>query len=309
MKDCCDYLYSLWKKCFKYTNKKLVQVEYTKMIPKNIQQKKINSEFFSPQSKEKKTTINFKETDSSTNKLTIIDDEIIFPQRYLNDYELDPSFKFEFTKKNIISFFESEIADKILFKSLVNKDGFDIYIKESGTIFHKEHPMVKMFYKLQKSSFYNKDINIKIIDEYMNNPEKRLSWDTSLTDYKIIEREKEDVYILHLISKSPLPFMSQREVVEKRYDFYENDIYYDFSSSVKDDFIPLDEDAVRITDHCSMYKIYDEGDYFSIVSITQMDTKYNLPNSLLSYQLPISYKKWYDSLINSINEDSQQNQE
>ena len=99
--------------------------------------------------------------------------------------------------------------------------------------------------------------------------------------------------------------MSEREIIDKRYDFYENDIYYDFSSSVKDDFIPLDEDVVRITDLCSMYKIYEEGDFFNIVSITQLDTKYNLPNSLLSFQLPVSYKKWYDALVNGINEDKQ----
>lgn len=309
MKECCDYLYNLWKNCFKYTNKKIVQVEYTKMIPKNIQQKKINSEFFSPQSKEKKTTINFKETDASTNKLTIIEEEIIFPSKYLNVFESDPSFKFEFSKKNILSFLESEIEDKTSFKSLVNKDGFDIYIKETGSIFHKDFPMVKMFYKIPKSVFNNKDINIKIIDEYMNTPEKRLAWDTSLTDYKIIEKEKDDVYVLHYICKSPLPFMSQRDIVDKRFDFYENDVYYDFSSSVNDDFIPLEDDIVRITDHCSMYKISEEEDSFNIVSLTQMDTKYNLPNSLLSYQLPINYKKWYDSLINGINEDSQTNQE
>ena len=165
--------------------------------------------------------------------------------------------------------------------------------------------MVKMFYQIPKSSFKSKDINVKLIDEYMNNPEKRLSWDTTLTEYKILEKEKNDVYIVHYICKSPLPFMSEREIIDKRYDFYENDIYYDFSSSVKDDFIPLDEDVVRITDLCSMYKIYEEGDFFNIISITQLDTKYNLPNSLLSFQLPVSYKKWYDALVNGINEDKQ----
>ena len=305
MKEFCEYLFCFWRKCFKFTNKKLAQIEYTKMSPKNNNQNKINSKFFPYQSKEKISTTNFKETDPLTNKLTIIEDEIIFPNKYLNNFELAPSFKFEFSRKNILSFFEKEIADNTTFKSLVNKDGFDIYIRETGSIFHNEFPMVKMFYQIPKSSFKSKDINVKLIDEYMNNPEKRLSWDTTLTEYKILEKEKNDVYIVHYICKSPLPFMSEREIIDKRYDFYENDIYYDFSSSVKDDFIPLDEDVVRITDLCSMYKIYEEGDFFNIVSITQMDTKYNLPNSLLSFQLPVSYKKWYDALVNGINEDKQ----
>ena len=102
--------------------------------------------------------------------------------------------------------------------------------------------------------------------------------------------------------------MSEREVVEKRYDFYENDIYYDFSSSVKEDYIPIDENIVRITDYCSLFKMYEENDNFYFVSITQLDTKYKLPNVMLSYQLPINYKKWYDSLVNAINELNESNE-
>jgi hypothetical protein len=29
-------------------------------------------------------------------------------------------------------------------------------------------------------------------------------------------------------------FVSERDVIDKRLDFYENDIYYDFSSSIND---------------------------------------------------------------------------
>ena len=197
------------------------------------------------------------------------------------------------------------------YKTLNNKDGFDIYIKESWSVFSSEFPMIKMFYKIPKSKFIKKDVNVKLIGQYMNVPEKRLSWDSAIRDYKIIERdkEKEDIYVAHYICKSPIMFVSERDVVDKRYDFYENDIYYDFSSSVKDDYIPLEENIVRMTDHCSMYKMYEEKDEFNFVSITQMDTKYKLPNAMLSYQLPLNYKKWYDSLINAINEEIAQNEQ
>ena len=167
--------------------------------------------------------------------------------------------------------------------------------------------MIKMFYKIPKSEFKIKNVNIKLIDKYMNNPEKRLSLDNSIKNYKIIEKEKDEIYLLHYICKSPMIFVSERDVVDKRFDFYENDIYYDFSSSVKDDYIPLEENIVRITDHCSLYKMYEEKDSFHFISITQVDTKYNLPNAMLSFQLPINYKKWYDSLINIMNEGSELN--
>ena len=66
----------------------------------------------------------------------------------------------------------------------------------------------------------------------------------------------------------------------------------------------MDEDIVRIDDHCSVCKIYEENDCFNIISITQVDTKFNVPPAMLSVQLPIKYKDWYDSMINEINEGS-----
>jgi len=226
-------------------------------------------------------------------------------------YESDFNFKFEFTKKNIINFIETEINDKTEYKPLVNKEGFDIYIKESGSIFSSEIPMIKMFYKLPKTKFKKNDTNVKLLEQYMDIPAKRLSWDSSIKEYKIIEKNKskEEIYLLYTIYKSPIIFVSERDIIEKRYDFFENGIYYDFASSVKDDYAPINENIVRITNHCSMYKMYEEGENFNFISISQIDTKYKLPKAMLSYQLPINYKKWYDSLLNSINDEIEINEQ
>ena len=320
MKEICETLFCFWKKCFKLESKKSNQVEYTKMLPKIRAKSRKHKEIFASPPSEK-NTLKFKEAESNTKlsileedsntKLSIVEEEIIFPLKYLNTTELNTNFKFEFSKKNLIEFIESEIKDTIQYKSLINKDGFDIYIKESGSIFSPEFPMIKMFYKIPKSKFKINDVNIKLIDKYMNIPEKRISWDTTIKDYKIIKKEKSkedgEVYLLHCIYKSPMIFVSERDVVEKRYDFYDNDIYYDFSSSVNENYIPLEENIVRMMDHCCVYKMYEEKEEINFISITQVDTKYNLPNAMLSYQLPINYKKWYDSLINSLNEQKIQN--
>ena len=53
--------------------------------------------------------------------------------------------------------------------------------------------------------------------------------------------------------------------------------------------------------------MYEEKDYFNFISITQVDTKFNMPNSVLSYQLPNNYKNWYDSLFKAINEQNKEN--
>jgi len=308
MKEICETLFCFWLKCFKFGTKK-VQVEYTKMLPKVHERKTIKTEFFTPLEKNN-SPLRFKETDELATKL-IVEEEIIFPTKYLNLYESDFNFKFEFTKKNIINFIETEINDKTEYKPLVNKEGFDIYIKESGSIFSSEIPMIKMFYKLPKTKFKKKDTNVKLLEQYMDIPAKRLSWDSSIKEYKIIEKNKskEEIYLLYTIYKSPIIFVSERDIIEKRYDFFENGIYYDFASSVKDDYAPINENIVRITNHCSMYKMYEEGENFNFISISQIDTKYKLPKAMLSYQLPINYKKWYDSLLNSINDEIEINEQ
>ena len=181
--------------------------------------------------------------------------------------------------------------------------------KESGSIFSSEFPMIKTFYKIPKTKFRKNEINIKLLEQFMNMPDKRLSWDSSIKEYKIIEKDKnkEELYLLYSIYKSPIIFVSERDSIEKRYDFFENDIYYDFASSVKDEFAPINENIVRITNHCSMYKMYEEGENIHFVSITQIDAKYKMPNVMMSYQLPLNYKKWYDSLINAINDEAELN--
>ena len=309
MKEICETLFCFWLKCFKFGTKK-VQVEYTKMLPKVQERKNKKTEFFAPLQKNI-GTLKFKETDELTTNLSIEEEEIVFPTKYLNTFESNFNFKFEFTKKNIINFIESEINDKTEYKSLVNKDGFDLYIKDTGGIFNSEFPMIKMFYKIPKKIFKKNDINIKLLEQYMDEPAKRLSWDNSIKEYKIIEKnkDKDEIYLLYTIYKSPIIFVSERDIIEKRFDFFENDIFYDFASSVKDDYAPINEDIVRITNHCSMYKMFQEGENFHFISITQIDTKYKLPKAMMSYQLPLNFKKWYDSLFKAINDENEINEQ
>ena len=304
MKDLCEKIFCFWKKWCKETNsnssKVAIESSSSKMIL-NLKKKDIVYSKLSTPSPDEKNVYKFKESESST-ILTI--EEIIFPKKYLNNTELNPSFNFEFTKEKIISFIEDEIKLNTGYVNLVNKNGFDIYIRKSGSIFNTEFPMIKMYYTIPKSMFIKKDINVKIIDQYMNEPEKRLKWDKSIREYKIIERQNSEVYLLYYICKSPMIFVSERDIIDKRYDFYVNDIYYDFSSSVNDSFVPIEEDIVRMTDHCSVCKIYEKDNNFNIISITQVDSQYSIPNAMLAVQLPIKYKEWYDSLINAINEEN-----
>lgn len=298
----CELIFCFWRKGCQKRAESLVSIESTKMLEN---EKDKDSYLHIKHNKNiSDTTLEIKESEIEMSTALPIAEDIIFPLNYLNETETSENFKFEFTKENILSFIEGEIKDNQNYRSLINKNGFDIYIKESGSIFCKDFPMIKMFYKIQKSVFKKNDITVQIIDNYMNDPEKRLKWDKSIRTYNIVEKHNKEVYLLNYIIKSPMIFVSERDAADKRYDFYENGIYYDFSSSVKDDLIPINEGVTRITDHCSLCKIYEENDCFNIISITQVDSKFPLPPAVLSTQLPNQYKNWYDGLINEINENS-----
>ena len=301
MKDLCERFFCFWRNWCKRPKESLVSIESSKLID-NQKEAEQYSTITSSQQIENTNSNEKKEIEMST-ALPLEEENSIFPQKYMNLTETSPDFKSIFTKEKMIKFIEDLINDKTSFTPLINKNGFDIYIKESGSIFSSQFPMIKMYYKIPKSSFTRQNVTVKLIDEYMNDPEKRLKFDNTIRAYKIIERVNTEVYLLHYICKSPMIFVSERDVVDKRYDFYEGEVYYDFSSSTKDDLIPLDENIVRITDHCSVCKIFEDNDGFNIISITQVDTKFNLPPTVMNTQLPTRYKEWYDALVNEINKE------
>ena len=299
MKNICENLFCFWRKWCKKKINSLVSIESSELI--SNEKKDIYSTITPTQQIENTTFIpNKPEIEMST--ALPIEEDIIFPPKYLNEAEENPNLKFEFTKENITKFIEDNINDKISFRSLINKDGFDIYIKESGSIFTSKIPLIKTYHKMPKSDFTRKDVTVKLIEKYMNDEELRLKWDKSIRYYKIIERQSDEVYILHYICKSPMIFVSERDIADKRYDYYIDGIYYDFSSSVKKDFVPEEEDVVRMDDYVSVFKLYEEEDCFTIIALSQIDTKITVPTPILTVQLPIKYKEWYDALVNKINE-------
>lgn len=289
MKNICENLFCFWRKCCK----KYINIESYKLISDE------KKEDITPTIEIENTTNN---TEIEMSTALPKEDIVIFPSKYLNEAEENPNLEFEFTQEKITKFIEDNINDTTFFRSLINKDGFDIYIKESGSIFTSTIPLIKTYHKMPKSDFTRKDVTVKLIEKYINDENLRIKWDKSIRYYKIIERQSDEVYVYHYICKSPMIFVSERDIVDKRYDYYIDGIYYNFSSSVKNDIVPEEENIIRMTDYVSIFKLYEEEECFTIIALTQVDAKFNIPLPLLSVQLPIKYKEWYDGLINEINE-------
>jgi len=64
-------------------------------------------------------------------------------------------------------------------------------------------------------------------------PELRISWDDSYKEYKKLDGDSE-VYAIRSWLKSPMFFISERDIIEKRIEFFKEPTYYNFASSLDD---------------------------------------------------------------------------
>ncbi len=67
-------------------------------------------------------------------------------------------------------------------------------------------------------------------------PEQRLTWDKSLKLFKRLEGN-DTAYVIRSWMLSPVVIISEREVIDKRFDFFYEGIYYNISTSVPEKVI------------------------------------------------------------------------
>lgn len=67
-------------------------------------------------------------------------------------------------------------------------------------------------------------------------PELRLKWDEGFKEFVKLEGN-EEVYAVKSWFKSPMFIVSERDVVDKRIEFFKDSVYYNFASSLDDKVI------------------------------------------------------------------------
>ena len=102
----------------------------------------------------------------------------------------------------------------------------------------------------------------------------------------------------------PVFFISERDLIEKKFDFESSGSSYTFSSSIKDELYKKIDNVERITNFFSSMKISEDKDKFYFRTLNQIDYKMKTPMSLLGVTLPMKLKEWYKNLTNIINEDA-----
>lgn len=232
-----------------------------------------------------------------------IDNSEIFDNKWYNDIEKG---KIIYSKRVIVAMMNKAFDENNEeFKEIYNKPPLTLSIKSTGSFITDEFQVSKNIYITNKNSLPN-NTSIKMISKYMLNIKERSSWDTQLKSYTLIEGSeegKEIKCILHNWTKSPMFLVSERDCVNKRYDFFYDGKFYSFESSVNDDYIPLDEKVTRINDIIFIQQVYEDNENIIFKALTQMNAKVSLPQAIINATLSGKLLDFYKGVIDAINRD------
>ena len=232
-----------------------------------------------------------------------IDGAEVFEKNWYNDLEKD---KIVYSKRSIIAMINAAFDDKSQeFKELYNKDPLKIAVKSNGSFITDKFQVMRSIYTVNKN-IYPPNTSIRMISKYLNYIKERSSWDSQLKLYKIIEGNeegKEVKCIVHNWLKSPMFLVSERDVVEKRYEFYHKGRFYFSESSVNDDYCPFQDNVTRIYDLIFIEELYEENDNIILKAITQIDAKVNLPQAMVNATLSNKLLDFYNGLAKAMNKD------
>ena len=225
----------------------------------------------------------------------------LFPRSLYREDELNV---ITYSKKRIIQFIETEFdmeATKDTYKEFSSNNGMVFASNEGGSVITSKFPLIRFTYSISKADLPS-GLTLKQLANYITGNTKRGEWDQSFKEYKVIE-EKDGYCVLHTWNKSPIMLVSERDTVDKKVDFYHEGEFYSFSSSVNDNYFPIIQDVVRITDYMFVYNIREDQNAFHIKSLSQMDVKMNLPQTMLKGTVPTKMREWFKKLLEAIKKD------
>ena len=233
-------------------------------------------------------------SESSTSSGEILNTAMVFPSKVYRKDEKEISLNL--SKEKIVEITNKEFLICNNYKIFYKKDGLILSSKESSLLTNK-FPLIKMEYKISKSEFKN-NINKEDIINTLKDIKNRKKWDENIKEIKIIE-EYDNSYLIHTSYNKPIFFISERDILEKKVEFYFNNNYYSYCSSVSHELnekYKENKNVVRIFNYISIYKIEEDENYFYFKSLNQIDYKMNVPNNLMNITLPIKIINWYKKL-------------
>ena len=224
-------------------------------------------------------------SESSTSSGEILNTAMVFPSKVYRKDEKEISLNL--SKEKIVEITNKEFLICNNYKIFYKKDGLILSSKESSLLTNK-FTLIKIEKKISKNEF-KKNINKEDIINTLKDIKNRKKWDENIKEIKIIE-EYENSYLIHTSYNKPIFFISERDILEKKVEFYFNNNYYSYCSSVSHELnekYKENKNVVRIFNYISIYKIEEDENYFYFKSLNQIDYKMNVPNNLMNITLPI----------------------
>jgi hypothetical protein len=235
---------------------------------------------------------------NSTTSSGLSNSAMIFPSKTYRKDENDVGLNL--TKEKILDIINYEFLESEDYKIFYNKEHLILSSKDSSFL-TKNFPLIKMEYKIPKKEF-DKDIGIEDIVNTLKDFKNRILWDENIKEMEIME-EFDNSFIIHTSYNKPIFFISERDIIEKKVDFYFNNKYYSYSSSVSDELnekYKENEDVMRILNYISVYIIEEDEENFYFKSLNQLDYKMNIPNTLMNITLPMKIINWYKKLEKAV---------
>ena len=221
--------------------------------------------------------------------------ESLFSLKYIRDDEIE---KVNYTKQKIIEIINHEINSKN-YDEYYKNDNLSISINTHGTFINRSLPIIKISFDINKRTLPRQISLAQIIS--LISSHKRAKWDKLLKRYRILHQEKNNTYIRHIWYKKFEFNISERDVIEKKVDFYNgSNTFYSFASSVNEEQYKRIKNVERLLTYFSGVKIYENQNSFTFKVLLQIDFKIGSILSFLNKTIPTKVNSWLECLIKEI---------
>lgn len=116
------------------------------------------------------------------------------------------------------------------------KNNLTVFVRKEGSDICPYYYLGKALVTIPKSSFIA-PITKEDFAKMIYSREERIKWDTALKTIQLLEPSNEIAYISRTISHRFLMMISERDFVDKRVEFFFNNAYYNFQSSIPENVL------------------------------------------------------------------------
>ena len=146
---------------------------------------------------------------------------------------------------------------------------------------------------------------MKDVIELFAKVDGRDEWDSNMSECEVLKEYNDNVLLKRYIMIIPIPFMQNREFVEKQVIFSSYDSVYVYSTSVNDTLEPLRSGVTRAKSIICGSRISKVGNSIVINIVSQLDMKMCIPSVLLGGKMAdgmIKFKQDFIKKLDSMND-------